>query len=91
MDLPERREELIAHSFTSLQRVPNGLVNYKERGNLIKCNPAIKRQSDRDALRRALISGQIDIIATDHAPHTWAEKHSIQKNRFCHLIGSKHN
>ncbi len=48
--------------------------DYEQRGNLIKCNPAIKKQSDRDALRRALITGQIDIIATDHAPHTWAEK-----------------
>lgn len=48
--------------------------DYEHRGNLIKCNPAIKKQSDRDALRRALITGQIDIIATDHAPHTLAEK-----------------
>ena len=48
--------------------------NYEQRGNLIKCNPAIKKQSDRDAIRRALITGQIDIIATDHAPHTLAEK-----------------
>lgn len=49
--------------------------DYAERGNLIKCNPAIKAQSDRDALIKALHTNQIDIIATDHAPHTLAEKH----------------
>jgi dihydroorotase len=48
--------------------------DYEQHGNLIKCNPAIKKKSDRDALRRALITGQIDIVATDHAPHTLAEK-----------------
>ena len=48
--------------------------NYLEKGNLIKCNPSIKKQSDRDALMKALINNQIDIIATDHAPHTWDEK-----------------
>ena len=48
--------------------------DYPERGNLIKCNPAIKRASDRDALIQALHSDHIDIIATDHAPHTWDEK-----------------
>jgi dihydroorotase len=49
--------------------------DYVQRGNLIKCNPAIKAKSDRDALLKAVINGQIDIIATDHAPHTWDEKH----------------
>ena len=48
--------------------------DYAERGNLIKCNPAVKAKSDRDALLKALHSNQIDIIATDHAPHTWEEK-----------------
>ena len=48
--------------------------DYARLGNLIKCNPAIKSQSDRDALLKALHSNQIDIIATDHAPHTWDEK-----------------
>ncbi|MCG9595271.1 dihydroorotase [Vibrio sp. Isolate25] len=48
--------------------------DYAERGNLIKCNPAIKYPSDRDALIRALHTGHIDIIATDHAPHTLEEK-----------------
>ena len=47
---------------------------YADKGTLIKCNPSIKNQNDRDALRHALITDRIDIIATDHAPHTMAEK-----------------
>lgn len=49
-------------------------ADYATRGTYIKCNPAIKKQSDRDAIRQAVIDGRIDIIATDHAPHTDAEK-----------------
>lgn len=48
--------------------------DYETKGNFIKCNPSIKRIEDRDALIAALHSGQIDIIATDHAPHTLEEK-----------------
>ena len=48
--------------------------NYNEKGALIKCNPAIKTERDRTALRQALVEGKIDIIATDHAPHTLDEK-----------------
>lgn len=48
--------------------------DYQTKGNLIKCNPAIKTANDRNALINALHTGQIDIIATDHAPHTWQEK-----------------
>lgn len=48
--------------------------DYAQLGNLIKCNPSIKSPNDRDALLAALNTGQIDIIATDHAPHTWQEK-----------------
>ena len=47
---------------------------YKEKGTLIKWNPAIKRESDRQALLQAIREGRADIIATDHAPHTLAEK-----------------
>ncbi|MDJ0812660.1 MAG: dihydroorotase [Woeseiaceae bacterium] len=47
---------------------------YDELGTRIKCNPAIKRAADREALLAALNDGRIDIIATDHAPHTAAEK-----------------
>lgn len=47
---------------------------YPSLGNLIKCNPAIKSEADRLALLQALRDDRIDIIATDHAPHTWQEK-----------------
>ncbi len=48
--------------------------DYAEKGNFIKWNPAIKSIEDRNALRDAVNSGLIDIIATDHAPHTLEEK-----------------
>ena len=50
--------------------------DYKAKGNLIKCNPSIKKETDRLALLHAVNKDVIDIIATDHAPHTWAEKQS---------------
>lgn len=49
-------------------------ADYETKQTLIKCNPAIKTQSDRDAIRQAVSDDRIDIIATDHAPHTWDEK-----------------
>lgn len=48
--------------------------DYEEWGNFIKCNPSVKAPNNREALRNALKNNQIDIIATDHAPHTRAEK-----------------
>ena len=48
--------------------------DYETLGDLIKCNPAIKEVRHRQAIRAALQSGAIDVIATDHAPHTWEEK-----------------
>jgi dihydroorotase len=48
--------------------------DYSRLGNQIKCNPAIKAQNNKAVLWQALIDGRLDIIATDHAPHTWAEK-----------------
>lgn len=47
---------------------------YAMLGARIKCNPAIKRPADRDALRHAVVDGLIDTIATDHAPHLLEEK-----------------
>jgi dihydroorotase len=47
---------------------------YSDLGTLIKCNPAIKTAKDREALLAAVNDGRIDIIATDHAPHTAVEK-----------------
>ena len=43
--------------------------DYEDKGTLIKCNPSIKEMSDREALRKALLEGYIDYVATDHAPH----------------------
>ena len=48
--------------------------DYPRLGNKIKCNPAIKASHNRDAIRAAVLDGTIDIIATDHAPHTIEEK-----------------
>lgn len=48
--------------------------DYARLGNLIKCNPAIKAASDREALIGALAEGRLDVLATDHAPHTLEEK-----------------
>lgn len=47
---------------------------YEALGNDIKCNPAIKEASDREAIFQAVLDDKIDVIATDHAPHTRAEK-----------------
>jgi dihydroorotase len=48
--------------------------DYARKGNLIKWNPAIKTKNDKEALLNAIINNTIDIIATDHAPHTMEEK-----------------
>jgi dihydroorotase len=48
--------------------------DYKTKGNFIKWNPAIKTKQDRDAILQGVIDNKIDIIATDHAPHTIDEK-----------------
>lgn len=48
--------------------------DYERFGNLIKCNPAIKAPENKEALWKALLDDRLDIIATDHAPHTWEEK-----------------
>lgn len=48
--------------------------DYKTKGNFIKWNPAVKTANDRTALWEALLDDRIDVIATDHAPHTLEEK-----------------
>ena len=48
--------------------------DYAARGNFIKWNPSVKSAADRDALRAAVRSGLVDVVATDHAPHLVAEK-----------------
>lgn len=49
-------------------------ADYATKGSLIKWNPAVKKASDRDAILQAVIDDRIDVIATDHAPHTLEEK-----------------
>jgi dihydroorotase len=48
--------------------------DYERLGNQIKCNPAVKAGSNRDALWEGLLDNRLDVIATDHAPHLWEEK-----------------
>lgn len=54
-------------------------ADYRQKGSFIKWNPAVKKASDREAIRQAVLDNRIDIIATDHAPHTLEEK---QNNYF---------
>jgi len=51
--------------------------DYETKGALIKWNPAVKTQKDKDGLWEALLDDRIDVIATDHAPHTWEEKQNV--------------
>jgi len=51
--------------------------DYETKGNLIKWNPAIKKETDRDGILKAVLDGRIDVIATDHAPHTMEEKSQL--------------
>lgn len=52
-------------------------ADYEEKGTLIKWNPAVKTANDRNKLWEALLDGRIDVIATDHAPHTIEEKNNV--------------
>ncbi len=52
-------------------------ADYDKKGTLIKWNPAVKTQKDKDGLWKALLDDRIDIIATDHAPHTLEEKDNV--------------
>ena len=53
---------------------------YSEKGTLIKWNPAVKKASDKEALLQALLDDKLDVIATDHAPHTLEEKSNTYFN-----------
>ncbi len=63
-------EACVHHMYFSVE-------DYLKNGNYIKCNPAIKSISDRAAIRKAVTEGVIDVVATDHAPHTLEEKDQI--------------
>ena len=51
--------------------------DYETKGTLIKWNPAVKTEKDKVGLWEALLDDRIDIVATDHAPHTWQEKQNV--------------
>ncbi len=68
------RKRITAETCIHFLRFDRG--DYARLGHLIKCNPAIKEASDREALIEALASDVVDVLATDHAPHTWEEKHN---------------
>ena len=52
-------------------------ADYEDKGTLIKWNPAVKKASDREELWKALLDDRIDVVATDHAPHTLEEKDNV--------------
>jgi dihydroorotase len=56
-------------------------ADYKRLGNLIKWNPAIKTEKDKKGLLKALLDNRIDLVTTDHAPHTLDEKHIFNQCR----------
>ncbi len=77
MDLFEAGGDLRKKRITSEVCVHHLYFNdsdYERLGSRIKCNPAIKTKRDQEAIFQALLDDKIDVIATDHAPHTWAEK-----------------
>ena len=77
-----RELELVANtqhpSFITCEVTPSHLYfcdrDYASFGTRIKCNPAIKTQADRDALRQAVADGRISVIGTDHGPHLLSQK-----------------
>ena len=52
-------------------------TDYEDKGTLIKWNPAVKTANDREQLWKALLDDRIDVVATDHAPHTLEEKSQV--------------
>jgi len=70
--VPLARKRITAEVCVHHLRFQSG--DYGRYGNQIKCNPAIKSRAHRDALLPALLDNRLDVVATDHAPHTWEEK-----------------
>ncbi len=65
--------------------------DYERLGNLIKCNPAIKSSNNKAALWNALLDDRLDVIATDHAPHTWEEKNAAYEKAHAGLPLVQHS
>lgn len=77
IDLFSNRQNLRDKRITSevcVHHLSFDASQYEELGSQLKCNPAIKEKSHQDALWQGLLDNRLDIIATDHAPHTWSEK-----------------
>ena len=71
-DLPSERKQVTAEA--CVHHLWFEQADYARLGTLIKWNPAIKSAGDREGLRAGLLEGRLDVIATDHAPHTLEEK-----------------
>ena len=71
-DIPLREKKITAEA--CVHHLWFSDQDYVEKGSFIKWNPAVKTASDRDAILKGVIENRIDVIATDHAPHTLAEK-----------------
>ncbi len=65
--------------------------DYATLGNKIKCNPAIKAPHNKAALWEALLDDRLDVIATDHAPHTWEEKNELYEKAHAGLPLVQHS
>jgi dihydroorotase len=71
-DIPLEKKRITAEACVHHLWFSEG--DYEKKGMFIKWNPAVKSLSDRDAIREAVRDGRIDVVATDHAPHTLEEK-----------------
>ena len=74
-DIPLKEKKITAE--VCLHHLWFSQEDYAEKGTHIKWNPAVKTSDDRDGLWTALLDDRIDILATDHAPHTLAEKDNV--------------
>ncbi|MCG2460679.1 dihydroorotase [Flavobacteriaceae bacterium F89] len=74
-DIPLKEKKITAE--VCIHHLWFSKVDYKTKGNLIKWNPAIKTAEDRAQLWDALLDDRIDVVATDHAPHTLEEKQNV--------------
>jgi dihydroorotase len=71
-DIPLRDKKITAEA--CVHHLWFDASDYETLGRLIKCNPAIKDARHKKAILKALLDDTVDILATDHAPHTWEEK-----------------
>jgi dihydroorotase len=71
-DLPLEKKKITAEA--CIHHLWFNDSDYEKLGNLIKWNPAVKTKNDQAEVFKALLDDRIDVVATDHAPHTWEEK-----------------